>query len=245
MAVGASILYGLCGQAMADDAPVTNKWVSSVAAGLTLTSGNSDTLLATAAGTTSRKWSKNEFSAGISAAYGQSKVPPATTNTINAEMVSGYLQYNRLISERFYAYGRLDGRSDHVADLQYRITVSPGAGYYLIKRRNTDLSFEVGPGYLWQEQAHVTDEYWTLRLAEKFHQTLSDRARLWETAEYLPQADQFENYVINAVFGIEADITKDKKLALQSYVTDNYASRPAPGKKDNDITWVTAIAYKF
>jgi hypothetical protein len=45
--------------------------------------------------------------------------------------------------------------------------------------------------------------------------------------------------------GIEADLTKDKKFALRSYVTDTFNNRPAPGRQKNDVTWVMAIAYKF
>ena len=245
MALGILMLGCVGSLALADDAPVTNKWISSVTAGLTLTSGNSDTLLATAAGATLIRWSKNEFGAGIDGAYGTSKVPPATTNTVNNEMIHGFLQYNRVFTEKFYGYGRLEGRDDQVADLQYRITLGPGAGYYFIRNTNTDLSLEAGVSYLWQMQADVYDDYWTIRMAQRFHQVISDRARLRESIEYLPQADDFNNYVVTALIGIEADITKDKKFAITSYVTDVYNSRPAPGKKNADVTWVTGVVYKF
>ena len=74
---------------------------------------------------------------------------------------------------------------------------------------------------------------------------MSDRARLWESAEWLPQVDKFNNYYVNSELGIEADLSKTKKLALRSYVTDSFNNEPAAGKKRNDLTWVTAIAYKF
>jgi putative salt-induced outer membrane protein len=231
----------------ADDA-ATNHWVSSVAAGLTLTSGNANNLLATLVGATDRKWGPNavnEYTLGADLAYGTSKIPPATSNTVTANLIHGFMQYNRLFTERFYGFARLEGRHDAVADLQYRITTSGGVGEYLIKNTNTDLSLEAGPGYVVQEQAGVYGNYMTVRFGQKFHQVLSDRARLWETAEYAPQVNDFNNYVVNVVVGIDADLTKDKRFSLQSYVTDCYTSEPAPGKKHADLTWVTAIAYKF
>ncbi len=91
----------------------------------------------------------------------------------------------------------------------------------------------------------TSSSYATLRVGEKFHQALSDRARLWQTAEFLPQVDQLNNYIINAELGIEADLTKDKKFRLRSYVTDTFNNEPATGRKQNDLTWVTAIAYNF
>jgi putative salt-induced outer membrane protein YdiY len=244
MAAGV-LIFGCAGSlALADDVP-TNQWVSSVAAGFTLTSGNSDTLLATGAAATGYKGAKNELAVGIDGAYGTSKVPPATTNTVNANFIHGFAQYNRIVTDGLYNYARLEGRSDQVADLQYRITLGPGAGYYFIRNTNTDLSVEAGASHLWQQLAHVYDDYWTLRFAQRFHQVITDRARFRETIEYLPKADDFNNYIVNALVGIEADITKNKKFALQSYVTDTYNSRPAPGKKNADVMWVTGVVYKF
>ena len=44
------------------------KWESSAAAGLTLTSGNSETFMATLTAATMRKWEKNELSFGLDGA---------------------------------------------------------------------------------------------------------------------------------------------------------------------------------
>ncbi len=220
-------------------------WKSSVAAGLTLTSGNSDTTLATLTADTDGKWGQSELSVGADGAYGRSKTQGQANTTTTAELLHGFTQYNYLFTERFYGYGRVEGMHDGVADLKYRASLSAGAGYYFIKNTNTDLSADVGPGYVFQKQDDASTTYASLRVGEKFHQALSDRARLWETAECSPQVDKFNNYIINAELGIEADLNKNKSLALRSYVTDSFNSEPAPGFKKNDLTWVTAIAYKF
>ena len=228
-------------------------WKSSAAVGLTMTSGNSETTLATASAGTSRKTDESEWSLGADGAYGKTKVPSTvpgkTTTTTTAELLHGFTQYNWLIGDRFYGLGRVEGRHDGVADLKYRASLNLGVGYYFIKNTNTDLCAEVGPGYVFQQQGSGTNavrtDYTSLRVGEKFHQALSDRARLWEAAEWSPQVNKFDNYIVNAELGIEADITKDKKLALRSYVTDSFNNEPAPNRKQNDLTWVTAIAYKF
>ncbi len=220
-------------------------WKSSVAAGLTLTSGNSETTLATVGAETSRKTDQNEWGLGADGAYGRSKVSGQANPTTTAELLHGFTQYNQLFTDRFYGYGRVEGRHDGVADLKYRVSLGVGAGYYFIKNTNTDLSVDAGPGYVFQKQDDESITYTGLRVGEKFHQALSDRARLWQAAEWSPQIDKFNNYIINAELGIEADLTRDKKLALRSYVTDSFNNEPVPGFKKNDLTWVTAIAYKF
>ena len=221
------------------------EWKSSAAAGLTLTRGNSETLLATMSATTDRKWDQNELSLGADGTYGENKDQNTGQNTTSAESLHGFAQYNRLFTERLYGYARVDGMHDGVADIDYRVTLAPGVGYYLIKNKTADLSVEAGPGYIFESLGGQTDDYATLRVAEKFHYAINDRARIWQTVEWLPQVNKFNNYIINAEIGIEADITRDKKLSLRSYVQDTFNNQPATGLKKNDVKLVTALAYKF
>src|SRR6185503_11816149 len=123
---------GLCGsvthaQQAALATPKPPGWETSAAAGVTLTRGNSDTLLATLTLDTKRKWEKDEFLAGIAGGYGEN-------NQIkNTEFLKGYAQYNHLFTERFYGGVRLDALYDSIANLDHRVTLSPLVGYYLIK----------------------------------------------------------------------------------------------------------------
>ena len=82
-------------------------------------------------------------------------------------------------------------------------------------------------------------------MGDKFHCQLSDRARLWQIAEWLPRVDKFKNYIINAEIGIESDLRSDKKLSLRTYLQDTYNSVPAAGRKKNDVKLVAAVAFKF
>ena len=104
--------------------------------------------------------------------------------------------------------------------------LSPGAGYYFIKDTNTDLSVEAGPGYVVEKLGDVRKNYATLRVGEKFHHAVSDRARVWETAEWLPQVDDLNNYIINGEVGVEADLNVTGKLSLRAYVQDTYNNVP-------------------
>jgi putative salt-induced outer membrane protein YdiY len=220
-------------------------WKSSVAAGLTLTEGNSKSTQAALSADTDGKWGQSELSVGGDGTYGRSQAPGQTTASTTASLLHGFSQYNWLFGERVFGFGRVEGLHDGVADVKYRVSLNVGAGYYFVKNTNVDLCAEVGPGYVFQEQGTNSTSYAALRAGEKFHLALSDRARLWETLEVAPQVDKFDNYVANAEIGLEADLTKDKKLALRTCLTDTYNHEPAPGRLRNDLTWVTSIAYKF
>jgi putative salt-induced outer membrane protein len=232
--IGAAVL-ACGGEAIAQTS--TNKWEKSASLGLSLTKGNSDTLLFTGDVLAARKWTQDELNLGASVSYGEN------SSVKNNESMRAFGQWNHLFSDRFYGYGRVEGLHDAVADVEYRVTLSPGVGYYFIKDERMRLSGEAGPGVVFEKQGSIEKTYFTARLAEKFDYKISDRARVWQSVEFLPQIDDLNNYIINAEIGVEAALTK--KTSLRVYVQDTYDNEPAPGRKNNDIKLVSAIALKF
>ena len=221
------------------DIVITNKpvWESSISAGFSLTKGNSDTLLTTAAFKTRRLGPKNEFMFGMDGAYGESD------SVKNNEFLHGVSQYNRLFTERFYGFINAEGLHDGIADLQYRFALSPGAGYYFVKATNTTFAGELGPGLITQRLGGADTTYGSLRAAERFEYKLNNGARVWQRAEILPQVDKFDNFLVNAEVGAEALFTKT--LSLRLTLLDNFVNEPAPGRKDNDVKLISGVVYKF
>jgi len=222
-----------------DDLTHTNKypWETSVAAGFTLTKGNSDTLLLTAKAQTQRKMPGNEYSFDLDGTYGK------TEGLTSAESAHGFAQWNHMFTDRFYGYARAEALRDAIADVKYRVTIGPGVGYYFIKEKQTTLAGELGASEVFQELGTNRTAYTTARIAERFERKFASGARIWQNVEFLPQVDRLENYLVNGEVGVEASLAKN--LSLQTYVDDNYNSRPAPGRKKNDVKLVSAIAYKF
>jgi putative salt-induced outer membrane protein YdiY len=212
-------------------------WKSGVSAGLTLTRGNKSTTLFTADFTTQRKTPTDEYLLGLGGAYGQQD----SRDTVNNYKV--FAQWNHLFTEKFFGYVRTEGLQDRIKDLDYRLTIGPGAGYYLIKGTNTTLAVEAGAGFEAQKLGGKDESFATVRLADRFEHKLNDRARLWESAELLPQVDKFDNFVVNFEIGIETAISKS--FSLKTYLADTYANRPAAGRRQNDVKLVAGVSYKF
>lgn len=212
-------------------------WKTSAALGVTLTRGNSDTVTVNGTLDTVRKWAQNEASAGFSVTYGESD------GTETANNMAAYGQFNRLFSDRFFVYGRGDFLRDNLADIDYRIALSPGAGYYFLKDNKFTLSGEVGPGYIWEKVGTTTSDYWSLHLAERFTWTINERARLWQSLGYDPEVGDFGNYVVKFEVGVETDILEN--LSMRVVGIDTYRSEPAAGRVKNDFQLITGIVYKF
>jgi putative salt-induced outer membrane protein len=222
-------------------------WDASAAVGFTLTRGNSETLLFTGNIQAAKKWNKNEVNLGVDGVYGESN------GEESAESVRGFGQFNRLFTERAFGYIRFEALHDGIANIDYRLTISGGVGYYFIKTTNTTLRAEIGPGYIYERNGDATvngvffpahsDSYMTLRIAERFDHKFSDRVKIWQAVEFLPQVDRFSNYIINAEIGLETSMSKH--LSQQTFIQDTYHSDPAPGREENDLKLVAAIKYKF
>jgi putative salt-induced outer membrane protein len=245
-----AIAFSTCADTITTNAPP--KWSGALSAGLTLTRGNSKTTLATAVAALDRKTDKDEWSFGGNVTYGQAQVIAngVKTDSTTAQNADLFGQYNRFLftdrlKDRFYIFGRAEGYHDDLASIHYRLTVSVGPGYYFIKNTNTDLSAELGPGFISQSVGSDEENFPILRAAEKFNHKLSDRARLWEKAEIDPDLSNISNYIITSEIGVAADLTASKALELQCYLDDNYNSKPAPGRVENDLQLVVAIGYKF
>ena len=215
----------------------TNKWETTASIGVTVTQGNSDSIMGAAQVLSQKKWGPNEMRLGADGTYGELE------GEKTVEGLHGFAQYNRLFTERAFGYLRLDGLHDAIADIEYRFTFSPGAGYYFIKNEQTTLSGEAGPAFIYEKQGGESTGYVTARLAERLEHKFNENVRLWQAIEFLPQVDDLNNFLINAEIGVESKLTP--KLSLKVFAIDNYDNEPAPGREENDLKVVTAVGYTF
>jgi len=222
----------------ADD--VEKPWDRSIALGLSITSGNSDTILFTGALKGQKAWQRDELFLALLGSYGKD-----SNHDVNNETLEGVAQYNHLFNERLYGYGVVDVLHDDIADLAYRLTVGPGVGYYFIKAEQTKLAGEIGGAYVQEKRNSVSSpaRYFTLRLADRFEHKFNDRAKIWQQTEWLPKVDDFHKYLLNTEVGLEAALTK--AMSLRVVGTHRYDSEPAVGRKNYDLAVVSALAYKF
>jgi hypothetical protein len=163
----------------------------------------------------------------------------------SAQFLQGFGQYNWLYSPRFYAGFRVAGAYDGIAELDYRITITPLAGYYVVKETNTTFAVEIGPSAVFEKHTGQSeDSYVGLRLSERLEHNLSKTAKVWEKVDYVPDvADWGGRYVITAEAGIDSAITKTWSLRL--VMQDIYDSAPAAGRQSNDFRLIAGTAYKF
>jgi len=227
--------------AKADDITTTN-WHGNVAFGLSLARGNSDTFLMNASALAAREWNQNELKFGADGQYGLNNWGQSN-QTQSADSVHGFADYKRLITDRFYGDLNVDGTHDDLADLRYRLIVGPAIGYYFIKDDATKVNGEIGPSFIYEKLGSNTLSYVTMRVSEHAEHSFNKGCKVWEQVDYLPQVDDFNNYLVNTEVGAEAAL--NTRLSLRIVAKDQFNSMPAAGRKENDITLVSAVVFKY
>jgi len=89
----------------------------------------------------------------------------------------------------------------------------------------------------------VRQTYAGFRLGERFEHTFAGGAKVWETLEWIPQIDEFSNWILNAEIGVSAPIVKS--LDVRLVAQDTYNNHPAMDHLKNDLKVLAGIGYRF
>ena len=234
----AAFLLWTSGPARADEPSSSNVWQSSVAMGLNMTRGNSETLNTTVNLLAEKKEDPgSSWRIGADAAYGEDAV------TTTVERVKAFIGCRQDISSRVYALIDVSVEHDSIADLEYRFIASPGLGYYFLRAETQTLSVESGPAFIREKIGDEINDRFALRFAEKFECKIGDDSKLWQSVEYLPGVDDLANYLVNAEIGAEAAV--NARLSLRLLWKDTYNSEPAEDREQNDLSFNGAVVCKF
>ena len=231
-------------------------WTTALNAGLTMTDGNSETMAANVGLTTEGvKDGLGSVIAGADFNYGESTVSSTATDPATGESVvteteettvenaKAFVNVKKTLSAKTFAY--LDGSVlyDDVALIDYRATLGPGLGFYLVKNDKRQLSLEAGPSYVWEKVDGASNDYLALRFAERYSCQATKTAKLVQSLEYLPEAEDFDNYLLTAEIGVEAAM--NDHLSLRVVLQDKYDSTPAAGAERNDLSLIAGLGFSL
>jgi len=218
---------------------------TSLAVGVNLTSGNSDTLTANASVRTSRSSQKQEWTVSAEGNYGEADTEiqageeTRTETETTTQNAKGAFRY-KLRFDRTYAYNDDSIVHDDIAGIDFRLIAGLGGGLYAVKAENLEIGVEAGAAYVREELAEdEDDDFVALRFAARHEQDLSETAKVWESIEYLPRADDWDDYLVNAEAGVQAAL--NSHLNLRVVVQDRYDSIPPGDSERNELAVIGSI----
>ncbi len=206
--------------------------------GLSLTRGNSETLNVNASLITETETrATGSLRAGVETNYGEARIEERRDTTV--ENTRGFFHLRQSLTHR--AFTSLDGTvyRDDIAQVDYRAVLGPALGVYAIKQEQVSLSIETGLAYLWEKVARVRNDFMTARLAERLIWELGPHARLWQSADALPKADDFGRFLLKMEVGVEAAV--NTRVRLRIVWQNTYDSQPALEARKNDLSLIAGI----
>ena len=224
-------------------------WDRTVSVGGQLTSGNSEALTVNVSIAGLLDMDKHEWRLGAESNYGESEVAESEDGgasggtEASTENARAYLGYKRKFG-RIYAYWDNSVLHDEVADVDLRLIAGVGGGVYVVEAASVKASVETGVAYVREELGGgVSDDYFALRFGVRHDQTLSETAKIWESVEYLPRAEDWNDCLLNGEIGLEAALNSGSSLRI--VIQDRYDAEPATGAETNDLAVVGSLVFKI
>lgn len=153
---------------------------------------------------------------------------------------NGSFQFNRLISGRAYYNIRTTVEHDSVRELSYRLQVSPGVGYYVVRNQEHSLALESGLMYRGEKQAGARKDEWGGRFAERYTYKFKTKSRFWYNTEITPEFEYYD-YIVVSETGIETPLTKDVNIQLMA--RDVYDSAVENDAKKNEFILQASLVW--
>ena len=234
--------------------PMLEKWHGSVNVAYQSSRGNTYQNSATVLANVNRRWDKDRFNANFGYYYSEtgSTRENKEKSTDRWELEG---QHDHFWAAKIYSYENARFEQDDIARLDYRLRLGAGAGYQWLDGYNSDItgkwSFNQEVGAAWIKNSYVDqppsadDSYATVRYAHHltYHPKWNPGIEGFHNLEFLPQVDDWDNYLIKADVGFTTKIVMDFDLLCK--IEWDYNSMPSVGRKSSDIRYIVGLGYKW
>ena len=215
----------------------SSPWEHSGAAGLSFTSGNSDSLAYNLRFLGTYRTLENDAAYGVDYFYSED------SGITNNESFRLFGNYNQLLGEKFFfgLNGSLFTNEPSLVD--YRVDVGPVLGYYFMRNKKGLLSVEAGFGYAFESKDGESDSFATLRLAQHYDYRWNEVTRIRQSTSLTPKANDAASYIFEFSAGL--DLRMNNRWNIQPRVTHRVDLDPAIGQGKSDTLITVGLAYSL
>jgi putative salt-induced outer membrane protein YdiY len=220
---------------------LTDFWSGFLSTGLSITSGNSDTLNFNLAGQAIRKTTRDTISINATSVFADNGTTGPTTTTANN--IGGNIRVDLNVSKNFFVYGLADFYHDQFQQLDLRDIFAGGFGYHAIASKNT--TFDVYGGATFNDSNYNTFSQQTgeIMAGESWTHAVNARTKFDERFEVFPDISNGGEY--RFTFNSHAVTNIAKWLSWQLAFDDIYLSNPPAGTQRNDVILSTGLRFSF
>lgn len=208
--------------------------------GVDVSRGNTNKMTVDTNGRVITTWGTiNRAVGGFEVHRAESKGKDTTDNTL------GYLEYNRFVSDKWYWLANLRGSQDTFKNIEYQSMAGAGMGYQVWRGKLTNLSFELGPNYVYQEDtAGISQDWFAIRWQIGYDRWFFSRSvQFYHRQEGFMAVDDANNWIWNTRQGLNFPTVLG--FVLTAAYNFDYDNQPEPGKSKTDTRFIISLGYQF
>ncbi len=152
--------------------------------------------------------------------------------------IMGGLRYEVDITERWFAYGRIDLEFDEFENLDLRAATTVGAGYYFL--REDDHEFRVRGGLGYQHESFddgTTEDQAIAELGYDYMLEITKWLRFNHSLTYYPTFDTLSDYRLEADTSLLVPLDDEKVWNLKLGMQNTHDSQPVGDAERLDTYW--------
>ena len=237
---GALVSTTVSAQAPATPDGLHKTWEGTAGAGLSLTSGNSDTvtynlafdLVRAPGGRNVMQWTGLHL-----------RGTQGDDFTVNRTSLGYRDEYT--LTGRMFLFGQLDYLRDTFKLIDYLVAPTAGVGYKVIATEPTSFSVDVGAGGVWEKNPGITlRKSGALTAGEQLTHQLTSTAVIKHAATGLWKTNNFADGLYTLSLGLATKISDRAQFSID--LLDTFKNRPpTAATKKNDVAIVTAITATY
>ena len=220
--------------------PEPTIWTVTAGAGLTLTSGNTDT---------------STMNASYEVVYTPRTrhvvrsdglvIRGKTEDELSADRLSLNVRHEYRLTARAYVFGQNQFLRDSFKSIDHLIAPAGGIGYSVVETPETKMAFDVGLGGVWEKNTGVNvAASGALTLGETLAQALTATTSLTQSFSGLWKTTDFGDSLL--VFNLGLSATMSTRTQLKVELIDTYKNKPPlVTVHKNDVAVLVAVVYKM
>jgi putative salt-induced outer membrane protein YdiY len=214
-------------------------WSGNVNAGLTIQTGNKETLTANTKVEAMREAKKNII-------YFTGLILLETKDSEKStDEQRGTVKYERKHKSRLYSFFQESIEHDEIERLNLRSITSSGVGYRFIEKEQLKHKAEIGPSFTYERfQDSIQQTSAGLRLGSYLDWQMFASTKYYFKLDFLPVPGDAENWRLESDMGFRHALSKHLSVNL-SWI-DDYDNKPsAKDVGKNDATILSSVGYNF
>jgi putative salt-induced outer membrane protein YdiY len=218
------------------------KWSASLEAGANLTEGNTETLEARGRAELRRTTDVDLLKFYLSGDYGEQN------DVRSIAEVKGGAYYEHVLGEqkRWFAYGSTDAEYDEFENLDLRLLISVGGGYYWIREEDHELKTRAGIGYKHESFKNgVVEDDAMLDVGLDYRLDITPWLQLLHATTYYPTLSSLDDYRLVSDTGFLIPLGNSEVWKLKLGALYEYNAIPQPGFERLDQTYYGNIVVEL